>query len=198
MIHTATLRRRGFTLVELLVVIGIIALLVSILLPVLNRAKEAGNTVKCLSQLSQVGKACQIYSNDNKGYTIPGAYKNPDGSTKESWATILVNGKYLPVPNPTPLTTTEVTPPQTSVFYCPNGLWDYNWLTAPTGLSPTSRSDFRGAYSYRVQSAQSGLIIDTWYGINCAPGGFPGAFTLDGEKSAPVWQIGRASCRERV
>jgi len=180
---------RGFTLVELLVVIGIIALLVAMLLPVLGRAREAGNTVKCLSQLGQIGKACQMYSNDNKGYTIPAAYRNPDGSTSESWATILVNEKYIPTPNPTPQSVTDVTAPQSSVFWCPNGLWDYTWNSVPTGLAPSSRTDYKGAYSYRVQSGTSGVIVDTWYGINSTPSGYPDANTITGEKSSPAWRI---------
>jgi prepilin-type N-terminal cleavage/methylation domain-containing protein/prepilin-type processing-associated H-X9-DG protein len=59
--------RRGFTLVELLVVIGIIALLVSILLPTLNRAREQANRTKCLSNLRSVGQLVNMYANMFKG-----------------------------------------------------------------------------------------------------------------------------------
>jgi prepilin-type N-terminal cleavage/methylation domain-containing protein len=65
--------RRGFTLVELLVVIGIIALLVSILLPALNRARESANRTKCLANLHSIGQMVNMYANANKGF-IPIGY----------------------------------------------------------------------------------------------------------------------------
>lgn len=66
----------GFTLVELLVVIGIIALLISILLPALSAARRAGNSIKCESNLRQVGMALQIYAQQFDS-RFPASYISP-------------------------------------------------------------------------------------------------------------------------
>ncbi len=60
--------RRGFTLIELLVVIAIVALLLSVLLPALAGAREAGRSAACLSNLRQGAIACRMYADQSKGY----------------------------------------------------------------------------------------------------------------------------------
>jgi prepilin-type N-terminal cleavage/methylation domain-containing protein/prepilin-type processing-associated H-X9-DG protein len=62
---------RGFTLVELLVVIGVIALLIAILMPALNKARRNAESVACKSNLAQVYKYLLMYSNDNRGLMFP-------------------------------------------------------------------------------------------------------------------------------
>src|SRR5947209_2363015 len=77
--------RAGFTLVELLVVIGIIALLISILLPSLARAREQGNATKCLSNIRQIAMAFQMYANENKQRLPPRNASRGAGHQEWDW-----------------------------------------------------------------------------------------------------------------
>ena len=74
---TTKCKRNGFTLVELLVVIGIIGLLIAMLLPALNRAQKQANWVKCESNLRQLGIDMQTYANTYKGWLFPVWNYNP-------------------------------------------------------------------------------------------------------------------------
>jgi prepilin-type N-terminal cleavage/methylation domain-containing protein len=76
--------RFAFTLVELLVVIGIIAVLVAILLPALNRAREQANLIDCESRLRQIGQALNIYVTEHTGYLPYGDIRYDPGATT-SW-----------------------------------------------------------------------------------------------------------------
>lgn len=69
--RTGSGSRRGFTLVELLVVVGIIAVLLAILMPALSAARESAKRIKCASNLHQLGIAETAYTNDNRGYFTP-------------------------------------------------------------------------------------------------------------------------------
>lgn len=86
MLHrTVRLTRKAFTLVELLVVIGIIALLISILMPSLARARDAALSVSCASNLRQVGQSLMMYADANKGKLPYSQAKYGTGNEIDNW-----------------------------------------------------------------------------------------------------------------
>lgn len=112
-------RRSGFTLVELLVVIGIIAILVAILLPALQKARDHAMRAACLSNLRQLGQVAHLYAVDNKGWFPYRAPQAPWPVQAMSQSSIPANSigdmrplwfKYFP---------NHPIDRQLQVFYCP-------------------------------------------------------------------------------
>jgi prepilin-type N-terminal cleavage/methylation domain-containing protein/prepilin-type processing-associated H-X9-DG protein len=84
-------RHRAFTLIELLVVIAIIAILASMLLPALSRAKERAHAIRCVSNLKQLGIAVTLYTQEHNGLIQIDAPLDPD----ITWASILNTNEPL-------------------------------------------------------------------------------------------------------
>lgn len=167
--------RSGFTLVELLVVIGIIAVLISILLPALGRVRDQAKTSKCLANLRQMGNALTMYIDENRGHfpnvdrdnswkpwsatffggsgANPATYPNPQVNNVHRHLMKYLNGKIY--------SGSQVyTMPGTQIFRCP-GAVDFPLASAAPGALSNTNYVFNGVLPYRkvTQIGRSTEII---------------------------------------
>jgi prepilin-type N-terminal cleavage/methylation domain-containing protein/prepilin-type processing-associated H-X9-DG protein len=169
--------RHAFTLVELLVVIGIIAVLISILLPALSRVRRQANTLQCSSNMRQVATALIMYINDNKGKHPPAGIPPITGIYQYGWwwPNELVRLKYIKQPG----LSCYKQPGGKKIFNrqnpfrCPEGIDEGDQWTNPSfpiGDYPTDAVNNGYCLINDGSAQQEGFGIPSWYQLNSKVG----------------------------
>lgn len=145
-VHQSGQTRSGFTLVELLVVIGIIALLVSILLPALQKARESALRVSCASNLYQIGLGLHIYANNFKSAlpNVPTSFPNDQQATYQLYYFPFYGTEWIGLGK---LYEQQIIVDR-KVFYC-KAYDSMRWDDPTYGWEESDAAGKRSAYMYR-------------------------------------------------
>ena len=154
--------KRGFTLIELLVVVAIIAILAAMLLPALNRAREAAKAAACQQNLKNVAIAMQMYSSDYGGYLVWHNHSANHNITNDGWCwSVYWYELYTPYTS------------GTEVFRDP-GLapmaWNGTQGCTQLGYSASRRDDYYCDYGWNQELSR---VSDAQRGANIAQIDFP-------------------------
>ena len=158
--------RSAFTLVELLVVVGIIALLVAILLPALNKARQAAQSIQCESTIRSICQAMLMYTNENKGWIPGGSSSSGRFLFNSNWST---NSNY-------------------SASNCPAIIQNWDWMSPlctylgleiDTGASQVSRvSRYETIVNSPMFRCPSNEILAAPFGSSPIPVGIMPSYML--------------------
>ena len=163
-------RRTAFTLVELLVVIAIIAVLISMLLPSLNKVRRQAAAVQCASNMKQVALGIIQYSGSHKGVLPPTFIQGDPSRTvyPDGWwfATDLVRLKYLSAPNVFLTAGGSRDFAGNSVFHCPEGVIDSISAGGGAGAWPTDTLNNAYALPNSTREQAVGFGVASWYMLN--------------------------------
>jgi prepilin-type N-terminal cleavage/methylation domain-containing protein/prepilin-type processing-associated H-X9-DG protein len=147
--------RRGFTLVEFLVVIAVVAILAALLFPVIKSMEDSSRGAVCMSNLRQVGIGLHLYASENKN-SFPKMY---NVATGKLWNEMLVDGGYLPDANKVG---------QHSVLLCPSQTpkkWKEPSYTYGMRVPPAPATMWNGDWwQYRMTGGNIGDINNQQYG----------------------------------
>lgn len=161
-ICSAGRRCRAFTLVELLVVIGVIAVLIAILLPALNKARASAIRIQCLSNHRQIMLGLIEYTNDHRGLIPPVAsfVRKPDGtlgSQDGCWYSMCWLGPYI---SNTVDPSTYFTNSNSKIAVCPSLLPQSSWDTLGIGMNACYDSGFlSGVKITRIKNASRTIMF---------------------------------------
>ncbi len=165
--HVYAVKAKGFTYIELLVVLALLAVGISFLLPVRRSGYGCSNRVKCASNLRQIGQAMLLYSNDNRGH-YPRTIYVPGQPTNVGSGPDYLDPFKSPGPAPNDVTaalflllrTQDIT---TEVFVCPNSNAERDMLNGHPPIERSNFTDLKKNLSYSMHNPypNEGVIVLT-------------------------------------